>query len=217
MTLEERIRGALWYAVAQYPGAQPLPDEAYTDLARAVVAVLPTADVTDEAITEVLRPVECVPNPYGEGYLALGEDAEQLLPAVRALLDAQAAAHAAREFNCDEKHCGPVIAARGEVEALREQLNAAQMTADEGVEVVGELTSEVEALRAELERLRDKIAGLSGVLESSLDAEREATADRDRAVREALENAAQKIEAEQPWPDGAARIVRSLIPGGTDD
>jgi hypothetical protein len=82
--LEQQIAEAVSTVLPIDPGS-----DTARALARVVAEVLPKADVSDEALLAALRPVECVPNPYGEGYMALGEDAEQVLPAVRTLLDAQ--------------------------------------------------------------------------------------------------------------------------------
>lgn len=75
--------------------------------------------------------------------------------------------------------------------------------------------ADVEALRAEVWRMRvdnDLLAHGSRSLQARTES---AIADRDRAVREALENAAQKIEQAGAYvgeKSDAARIVRSLIP-----
>ena len=83
-TLEERIAEAL----GEVFDAEPFHTLTAADLARAVVAVLPTADVSDEAIEGALS-VDLSAFPD------FGAINRALVSNVRALLDAQAAAHAA--------------------------------------------------------------------------------------------------------------------------
>jgi hypothetical protein len=178
------------------------------------------ADVSDESILGTLRAHEIGNDPRTNRYscpcgwagsITFGgrdEAEEHRAQAVRAaLLDAQAAAHAA------------------EVERMREGGGCDVCLAE-----MASLDAEAEALRAEVERFKaahEQTQRGFVVLEQKYDTAR---ADRDRAVREAIENAAKAIEDspatyitnslghEAPWDlltrPHAARIVRSLIPEG---
>ena len=88
---------------------------------------------------------------------------------VRALLDAQAAAYVAR-LSGKQQHLERIVAERDGAVA------------------------EVEALRAEVERHIEAVAAAARLVN---DVEEEADDDRDRAVAEALEHAAQKIAADE--------------------
>lgn len=153
------------------------------DAARAVVAVLPTADVSDDYIYEVLRNVpESVGSLYLDKYVIDG-DIDVMYVGVRALLDQQAAAHAAEvealraEVDAaeDARHALAIEAytapdadwdtmldslrsrirdALDETAEIKEQLSAAIDVHDELQTTAGGLHAEVEALRAENARLR---------------------------------------------------------------
>lgn len=179
MTLQERIKGAVRDVLRK--GAYQMPDDTLpyetcaAEVTRAVAAVLPTADVSDEAIVDALYPHvlqytddaaycagDCgwVAERFGAG-TARGQWAAHVAAAVRALLDAQAAAHAA------------------EVEALRkyEGIATAQQV------TISEMDVEIEALRAEVERLGQRPNYV--ITNPAVDAVRQAEADRDR-YRDAL-------------------------------
>jgi hypothetical protein len=160
-TLEERIAEAMRPTFLEWQLHYGHPAEQATlilgDLARAVVAVLPTADVSDEAIMEALS-VDLSAFPD------FGAINRALVANVRALLDAQAAAHAAevgdgcRCLHCEKRpewlepnshsrekclRCGWVMGSP--------PLNCQN---DDTPHRFASTEAEVEALRAEVERAR---------------------------------------------------------------
>lgn len=225
-TLEERIAEALCDEDNAPEGADA--DDYYMRLARAVVAVLPTADVSDAGVMEVLSAHEIGSNPRTcryecqcgwQGTVAFNgrtEAEEHRAQAVRAaLLDAQAAAHAAdlawwtqtaegwkaATVEAQQQRDAAILVsqqAEAEVEALRESLDYANKG-----------KAEVEALRAKVEVWGELIDDWKGRAEAARGVIAELTADRD-AYRARIDAALALCDQ---WDNGAARDIRAALDG----
>jgi cell division protein FtsB len=155
-TLEERIAEAI-DAYTESGAVPGMPDgfvygtEERDGIARAVVAVLPTADVSDEAIRGAVDVADrewfALISPETDA--EIGSRLAYIARALRPLFDAQAAAHAAEMGRWKERH----KSAMAEVERLNDSLDYANKGK-------AELEAEAEALRAEVERLQEHVDNL---------------------------------------------------------
>jgi hypothetical protein len=128
---------------------------------------------SDTEIREVMRDVECIPNPYGEGYMNLGEDVDAVIPAIRSLMGplVRRITSLEAQLSSKQQHLERIVAERDAAEARVAETGPIVNPKADAIRQIQELQPTLRANMGSLNKARTEHPEMFPLLEWSTEGE----------------------------------------------